>query len=386
MRRNGFVRRRLFIALIAAVALVFAPVERTAGGSREPVRARSGMVVSSHYLASQVGVEILKRGGNAVDAAIATGFALAVVHPSAGNIGGGGFMLVRKANGEVRAFDFREKAPVAAHARMFLDESGQYTRPTNHEGWLSIGVPGTVAGFSLAHEKLGKLPMRDLIAPAVELAEKGFPLSWSLADEFKYYASQFKKYPGSVRIFLKENGELYQPGEIWKQPDLARTLRRIQELGRDGFYRGETAREVATAMKENGGLITEADLAAYEAKERMPLRGTYRGYEIIGMPPPSSGGVGVLEMLNILQGYDLFKAGFGSAQHLHLLAEAMRRAFADRARYLGDTDFNPDMPVARLISKEYARELGRTIQPERASVSDPARFNDMAESQETTHY
>ena len=293
-----------------------------------PVRFKSNIPAQPRVAVAGLDLwhSFLKRGGNAVDAAIGTGFALAVVHPSAGNIGGGGFMLVRKANGEIRAFDFREKAPTAAHARMFLDENGQYTRPTNHEGWLSVGVPGTVAGFSLAHEKLGKLPMRDLIAPAVELAERGFPLSWSLADQFKHYAPQLKKDPGSVRIFLKENGELYQAGEIWKQPDLARTLRRIAEHGVDGFYKGETARLVAAAMKENGGVITEADLAAYEAKERVPLRGTYCGYEIIGMPPPTSGGVGLIEMLNVLENYDLVEAGFGSAQHLHRLAEAMQAA------------------------------------------------------------
>lgn len=378
------------------VAALLCPPLPAGGATRPPVRAKSGMVVSSHELASHVGVEILKKGGNAVDAAIATGFALAVVHPSAGNIGGGGFLMARLASGEVRAFDFREKAPAAAHARMFLDADGEFKRTLDANGEyqnansqedpLSVGVPGTVAGFFLAHDRLGKLPMKDLIAPAVELAEEGFPLSWALAAAYRNQAPKFRRFPSSAQVFLKNGTDFYEPGDLWKQPDLARTLRRIQQQGRDGFYRGETARMLAAVMKKNGGLITEADLAAYEAKERTPVRGSYRGHEIISMCPPSSGGVALIEMLNILEGFDLAVEKFGSAMHLHLLAEAMRRAFADRARWLGDPDFNPEMPVARLISNEYARELRRTISLNRASASDPVRFNDMAESEETTHY
>ncbi len=357
-----------------------------AGASTEPVRARNGMVVSSQRIASQVGVEVLKKGGTAVDAAIATGFALAVTLPSAGNIGGGGFILMRTAEGEVTAFDFREKAPAAAHERMFLDEKGEYSAPTNHVGYLSIGVPGTVAGFFLAHERFGTLPMEELLAPAIELAEKGFPVSWRLADRFERLADTFRKYPATAEAFLKEDGEPYQPGEVWKQPDLARTLRRIQKEGRAGFYQGETARLLAAAMKKHGGLITEADLAAYETKERTPVHGTYRGHDVYSMCPPSSGGVALLEMLNILEGFDLAEAGFGSALHLHLLAEAMRRAFADRARYIGDPDFNLEMPVERLISKNHARTLRRTISLNQASESSPVLFNDVFESDETTHY
>lgn len=374
-------------AVSLAVALVLAlPGPAVPGASAPPVRAKQGMVVSAHHLASQVGVEVLKKGGNAVDAAIAVGFALAVTHPAAGNIGGGGFLIYRSAKGEVRAFDFREKAPAAAHEKMFLDARGEYDRVAHHDSYLSVGVPGTVAGFFLAHEKLGSLPMKDLLAPAIQLAEEGFPLSWHLAEEFRRLAPRFRQYPASAAVFLKGENEYYEPGEIWRQKDLARTLRRIQEKGRDGFYRGETARLLAEAMKKNGGLITEADLAAYEAKERTPVRGTYRGYEVISMCPPSSGGVALLEMLNILEGFDLQAYGHGSAMHLHLMAEAMRRAFADRARYLGDPDFNPDLPLARLISKEYAAELRRSISLNQASASDPVRFNDVAESEETTHY
>lgn len=357
-----------------------------AGASSPPVRAKHGMVVSSHFLASQAGVKVLQNGGNAIDAAIATGFALAVTLPSAGNIGGGGFMIVHTKDGKVRAFDFREKAPAAAHARMYLDANGEYTAPTNHEGYLAVGVPGTVAGFFLAHEKLGRKPMRELIAPAIELAEKGFAVTWGLHDDFKFLAEEFRKYSASAQVFLKKGAEPYEPGDIWKQPDLAKSLKRIQQNGRDGFYKGETARLLAAAMKKHGGLITEQDLADYEAKERAPIHGTYRGYDIYSMCPPSSGGTAVVEMLNILEGFDLKSYGFGSAQHVHLLAEAMRRAFADRARHLGDPDFNPDMPIAKLTSKEYAAQLRRSISLNRVSASDPVQFNEAHESSETTHY
>lgn len=374
------------VALVTCAALL-APPPGTQAVAQLPVRARSGMVVSSHYLASQVGVDILKKGGNAVDAAIATGFALAVTLPGAGNIGGGGFMLVRLANGETRAFDFREQAPGAASAGMYLNAQGVYDNRANHEGWLSVGVPGTVAGFFLAHQKLGKMKMKDLLAPAIKLAKKGIPVTWTMADDFRRNTEAFRKYPSTARAFLR-NGEPYQQGELWKQPDLAKSLQRIQKKGRDGFYKGETARLLAADMKKNGGLITEADLAAYQAKERTPLRGTYRSHEIIGMPPVSSGGTALIEMLNILEGFDLAAAGFGSARHLHLLTESMRRAFADRAKYMGDPDFNADLPavVGRLTSKEHAVALRHSISETRASVSDPATFNERGESDHTTHY
>lgn len=378
---SGNVKRGLFWCGLALL-----PQLLLAGASQPPVKAKHGMVVSSERHASEVGVQILRSGGNAVDAAIATGFALAVTHPSAGNIGGGGFMIVYTAKGEITAFNFREKAPAAAHAKMYLDENGVYSDPINHDGYLSIGVPGTVAGFFLAHQKLGSKPMRELLAPAIKLAEQGFPVSWGLHEDFSDLAEEFSKYPASAHVFLKNGKEVYQPGEIWKQPDLARTLRRIQANGRDGFYKGETARLVAAAMRKHGGLITEADLANYQAQERQPIHGTYRGYDIYSMSPPSSGGTAVVEMLNILEGFDLRAAGFASAQHVHLLAEAMRRAFADRARYLGDPDFNPDMPITKLTSKEYAAQLRKSISLNQASPSDPVTFNEAYESTETTHY
>ena len=382
-------KRIIFASLSSALAalLFFSQLPNSnAGESKYPERAKHGMVVSSHYLASQVGAEMMKKGGNAIDAAIATGFALAVTHPSAGNIGGGGFMVVHLNDGRVTAFDFREKAPAAAHERMYLDANGNYIRDLNHEGYLAVGVPGTVAGFSLAHEKLGSKPMAELIAPAIQLAEKGFPLSWDLAEDFRDLAPEFKRYPASVKAFLKRDTAFYEPGEIWRQPDLAKTLRRIQKNGREGFYKGETARLLAADMRQNGGLITEDDLANYQAKERQPIHGTYRGYDVYSMCPPSSGGTAVVEMLNILEGFNLREYGHSSAQHIHLLAESMRRAFADRARYLGDPDFNPDLPITKLTSKSYAEQLRRGISLNRVSPSDPATLSEAYESTETTHY
>ncbi len=373
-------RSVVFLLLSLLVQCTFA------GGTRPTVKAKSGMVVSSQSIASQVGVDILKQGGNAVDAAVATGLALAVVHPAAGNIGGGGFMIVFMNDGTVTSFDFREKAPAAARESMYVDATGKYIKDLNHEGYLSIGVPGTVAGFDLAHRRFGKKPWKELVAPAIRLAENGFPLSWAMAEEFKSLRSDFHRYPSSRKAFFKQDTIPYEPGEVWRQPDLARTLRRIQRAGKDGFYKGETARLIAADMKRNGGLITEVDLAAYEAKERTPLRGTYRGVEVISMAPPSSGGTALIGMLNILEGFDLRSYGHNSAQYIHLLTETMRIAYADRARWLGDPDFNPDMPIARLTSKEYANEVRKRVSLNRAAKSDIAYVADAQESSETTHY
>ena len=350
------------------------------------IRARNGMVVSGHILASQIGVQILKEGGNAIDAAIATGFALAVNLPSAGNIGGGGFMIVHRPNGENTTFDFREKAPLAAHPHMFLDKSGDYDGKSNHKGYQSVGVPGTVAGFFLAHKRFGSLPIHKLIEPSIQLAQKGFTITDNLEDEFQSEAPKLKNYPGSSNSFLKSNGQPYKAGETWKQPDLAQTLLRIQKRGRDGFYKGKTAQMIAQEMREEGGLITKTDLLNYEAIERTPVKGSYRGYQIISMGPPSSGGVALIEMLNIVEGFDLLKEGHGSAQHIHLLTESMRRAFFDRAKFLGDPDFNSDMPIEMLISKSYAQKLRKEIRYTKASISDLIPLNQAYESKETTHY
>jgi gamma-glutamyltranspeptidase/glutathione hydrolase len=357
-----------------------------AQGVKPPVRAEHGMVVSSHYLASEVGVEVLKRGGNAVDAAIATGLALAVVHPSAGNIGGGGFMIVYTNKGQITAFDFREKAPLAAHENMYLDKNGKYVEDLDHEGYLAIGVPGTVAGFDLALKRFGTKPLKALIAPAIKLAEQGFSLTQAMADGFAEYKTDWKKYPSSAKVFLKRDTMAYSAGETWKQPALAKTLKRIQQKGKDGFYKGETARLIAADMKKHGGLITEEDLALYQAKERKPIHGTYRGYDVYSMCPPSSGGVTLVQMLNVLEGYDLKAMGHNSAAYIHTLAESMRRAFANRAQWLGDPEFNPDTPVDRLISKEYAATLRKSIRPDTASVSVAEKFADAYESPQTTHY
>ncbi|NJD11166.1 MAG: gamma-glutamyltransferase, partial [Gemmatimonadetes bacterium] len=350
----------------------------------DPVRAEQGVVVSAQELASRVGRDILQQGGNAIDAAIATGFALAVVYPWAGNIGGGGFMVVRLPDGRATTFDFREKAPLAARPELFLDGAGEYSSKRHHDSYLSVGVPGTVAGFALAHERYGRLSWRALVEPAVRLAAEGFALTPSLARSFERILSDMAPYPASVAAFSR-GGRPYRAGETWQQPDLARSLERIRDQGREGFYGGETARLLAAEMRRGGGLITEQDLARYQARERVPVRGSYRGWEIISMPPPSSGGVALIEALNILEGYDLKGMGAYSAPYVHHVTEAMRRAFLDRARYLADPDFAP-VPVERLTSKSYAASLRAGLDPERASASAPADATLPAESEHTTHY
>ncbi len=365
----------------AAATAGFVPGNAAAG---VPARARHGMVVSASAIASEVGAQVLRDGGNAIDAAIATGFALAVTYPTAGNIGGGGFMVIRFADGRTTSFDFREKAPLAADSLMFVDSTGEYSARIHHDSHVAVGVPGTVAGFALAHERYGSRPWRGLVEPAVALARDGFAVPPGLARSLAGVLDDMAPYPASVQQFSR-NGTPWAEGETFRQPDLARTLARIAADGRDGFYRGETARLLAAEMRRGGGLITEQDLALYEAKERLPVRGTYRGYGVIGMPPPSSGGIAVVEMLNILEGYDLRSMGHNSAPYLHHLAEAMRRAFRDRARYVADTDFI-EVPVERLTSKAYAAQLRRTIDPQRAT---PSRVDDVvvdAESEHTTHY
>ncbi len=357
----------------------FAPVV-----SQPPVRAENGMVVSTERRASQVGRAVLRAGGNAVDAAIATGFALAVTHPAAGNVGGGGFMVIRFPDGEATTIDFREKAPLSAYAEMFLDENGEYSREIHHNSHLAVGVPGTVAGFALAHRSYGKLPWEQLVRPAVDLAEEGFVLTQALARSLAALVERYQQYPATIEAFSR-NGEAYAAGETLRQPDLARTLRRIMRQGRDGFYRGETARLIAAEMRRGGGMITEEDLARYEAQERTPVRGTYRGYDIISMPPPSSGGVALVEMLNILEGYELEAMGHNSAAYIHYLTEAMRFAYRDRALFLADMDF-VDVPIERLTSKSYAAELRRQIAESVAGVSAPSDLGLPYESEETTHY
>ncbi|MCP9199937.1 gamma-glutamyltransferase [Gramella sp. GC03-9] len=371
-----------FLVFNLSHALIYAQAGRI------PVPAENGMVVSSHHLASDVGREILKQGGSAVDASVATAFALAVTLPAAGNIGGGGFLIYHGSNGETTSFNFREKAPLAATREMYLGQNGKVKDNSNHEGILSVGVPGTVAGLYKAHQKYGKLDWKDLVQPAVDLAEKGFQVSQPIAGFSNMLKRYENEYPTTAAVFLKKDGSPYKDGDLLIQKDLAETLKRIRDEGPDGFYKGKTADLIANFMKKEGGLIIKEDLLKYEAEELNPVKGNYRGYDIISMPPPSSGGVALIEMLNILEGFDLKKAGHNSAKSLHYLTEAMRRAYADRAQYLGDPDFNSGMPIDELISKQYADQLRKNIQEDRASVSDSAKFNKAHlayESPETTH-
>jgi gamma-glutamyltranspeptidase/glutathione hydrolase len=366
-----------------ALLLLALGLPQAALAASTPVRARQGMVVSQEALASRVGDQVLQGGGNAVDAAVATAFALAVTHPTAGNIGGGGFIVYRPASGEPVTYDFRETAPAAASPTMFLKD-GRYEAALHHDSHLSVGVPGTVAGLHLAWQERGSLPWKRLVQPAVELARDGFAVTEGFARSLEGILPEMRKHPASLEQFSKQGGA-YAAGDVFRQPDLARTLERIRDQGPAGFYEGATAALIEKEMQAGGGLLTLADLRDYRAKRRAPLRGVYRGREVLAMPPPSSGGTALLEMLNVLERYELAPLGFGSAAHLHLLAEAMRRAFADRARYLGDPDFAADMPIERLVSKEYAAELARSIRLDRASPSSPTTFSWPAESDETTH-
>ena len=372
----------LFVVTIVTVA-VTAP--RASGQAQETALSDGGMVSSQQWLASQVGADVLSAGGNAVDAAIATGFALAVTHPTAGNIGGGGFMVIRFPNGQSTTIDFREKAPLEAHPEMWLDENGEYSFQVHHLSHRAVGVPGTVAGFDKAHRLYGAADWTDLVAPSVELAMGGFELSDALAGSIARFASgRGAGYEASVAAFT-DNGTPYSAGDTWRQPDLGSTLERIRDARSDGFYRGRTAQLIAAEMRRGGGLITEEDLDRYEARERSPVMGTYRGYDVISMPPPSSGGVAIMTALNILEEYDLAAMGHNSAPYLHHVAEAMRRAFRDRATYLADADF-ADVPIHRLTSKAHAAWLRRDLDPDRASISHPSDVAQPYESPETTHY
>lgn len=374
-----------FLTALASVVLLTLPGRPIAAQDNGTARSSGGMVSSQQWVASEVGADVLARGGNAVDAAIATGFALAVTHPTAGNIGGGGFMVIRFPNGQTTAIDFREKAPLAAHPEMWLDENGEYSSEMHHNSHLAVGVPGTVAGFDKAHRLYGSADWEDLVEPSVQLAGDGFELSEALSGSInRFAAGRGSRYEASVAAFSK-NGDPYAEGETWRQPDLARALERIRDERRDGFYKGETARLLAEEMRRGGGIITEEDLERYEARERAPVHGTYRGYDIISMPPPSSGGVAIISMLNILEAYDLASMGHNSARYVHHVSEAMRRAFRDRAQYVADPDF-ADVPVQKLTSKDYAEWLRRDLDPERASISHPSDVKQGYESPETTHY
>ena len=365
----------------------------TGAASRPPVRGKHGMVSSVSEIASQVGVDILRRGGNAVDAAVAVGLALAVVWPSAGNLGGGGFMVIRLSNGKATAIDYREMGPAAAHRNVYLDEQGNYIKESSTYGHKAAGVPGTVAGLAYALEKYGTMKWADVAEPARKLAADGFPVWHQLERSLKGSSEQLSRYPETKRIFLR-NGKPYETGEIFKQPELAAVFERMIKEGPRDFYEGKTAQLIEESMKSaangkshTGDWMTVQDLKNYKVVEREPLRTKYRGHEIITMPPPSSGGVAIIEMLNILERYDLKSLGPGSSQIIHVMVEAMRRAFADRAQYLGDSDF-VKVPVTGLTSKKYADKLAASIDLGRASTSQEIKHGDPMpyESEQTTHF
>jgi len=390
--KHALLTLALLLSFINAPVVLLSPQVRTVAvaASRDPIRARHGIVASTNEVASRVGVDIMKRGGNAVDAAIAVAFALTVTHPAAGNLGGGGFMMIRLKNGRTTAIDYREMAPAAATRNIYLDKNGQLIEGEGGSlvGYRAAGVPGTVRGMELALKKYGsgKLSWSQLIEPARQLAANGFEVTYSLARSLEGNKDYLSQYPETKRIYLN-NGSFYNEGDRFRQPDLAATFARLQRFGPDEFYRGQTAQLIVADMKRHNGLMTINDLRGYLAKEREPLRGTYRGYEVLSMPPPSSGGAVLIEMLNILEGYDLNKMDWASSDRYHLTTEAMRRAFADRAEYMGDADF-VKVPIAGLTDKAYAEKLRSTISLNRASTSAEVSAGRPVgyESEETTHF
>lgn len=350
------------------------------------VVAPNGMVVSSNAVASHVGVDILKKGGNAIDAAIATAFALAVTHPTAGNIGGGGFLVFMPDSGDVTTIDFREKAPLSATPTMFLDDKGKLPKNNNHEGLKTVGVPGTVAGLYLAHQKYGKLLWADLVQPAVDLAKNGFIMPKGLFNEATKLLVAEDSNQFIQNYFKNSESKITPVGKIWKQAALAKTLEAIRDNGKDGFYKGEIAQEIADFMQKNGGIITSKDLENYTAIERKPIKGKYKEFDIYSMPPPSSGGVALVEMMNMMELVNLDSIPFNSSEYLHLLAEVMRRAYADRAEYLGDPDFNLEMPLDKLTSKEFAKIRFGNLDKNKASISDSSAFGHPYDGNNTTHF
>ena len=378
----------LFLAAAASLvraqeAPIYSDMDRV-----HPVHAERGMVGSQEAIATNIGLDILRQGGNAVDAAVAVGFALAVTLPQAGNLGGGGFMLVHMAKtGETVAIDYREKAPLAATRDMFLDAEGNADPDLSRWSGLSVGVPGTVAGLTLALERYGTMNLGEVIAPAIALAEKGIEITPDLSDALHGSRDALGQYFTSADIFMRPDGSDFQAGDRLVQTDLAHSLKLIAEQGADAFYRGEIGKLIAAEMHRSGGLITEEDLAKYEAIEHVPVKGTYRGYDVISMPSPSSGGTHVIEILNILEEYPIAELGFGTAQTMHLMAEAMKRAYSDRSEYMGDSTFTP-VPISGLISKDYAAALRAGIDQGHATPSATIKPGDPYpyESDQTTHF
>jgi gamma-glutamyltranspeptidase/glutathione hydrolase len=379
-------RRSLARAILLVAVFGLVPDPRSVAASRAPVRARHALVGSTSAIASQAGVDILKQGGNAIDAAVAVGFALAVVHPEAGNLGGGGLMVIRFGDGRATTVDYRETAPAAATRDMFLDAQGNPVPERSLVGPLAAGVPGSVGGLCYAQRKYGKLRLADVVAPAIRLATEGFAVSAALERSLGSGQKLLARFPESTRVFTK-NGQPYVEGDRLAQPDLARTLRLIAERGADGFYRGPVADLIEAEMGRSGGLIRKSDLAAYAPVEREPVRGSYRGHDIISMPPVSSGGIALIEALNILEGFPLKEYGHNSSKSIHLVAEATRRVYADRSEWLGDPAFFK-VPTQGLISKRYAETFRQVIDPDKATPSSAVKPGHPAgfESEQTTHY
>jgi len=394
MRRAGPFRP-LILAIAMALPLLSSPTLHADEPSifsqmatAQPVWAKHGMVASQEMLASRTGVEILKQGGNAVDAAVAVAFSLAVTLPRAGNIGGGGFMLVHLAKeNKTIAIDYREMAPSKAKKDIFLDENGDAVAKLSREHGLAVGVPGTVMGMSLALEKYGTMTMAQVTVPAIKMAQEGISVSPDLAVSLAGLKRRMSQWPSTAAIFYKADGSDYQVNDMLKQPELAHSLQLIAEKGTKGFYEGETAEKLVKAVQEAGGIMTLEDLKHYKAVEREPVRGQYRGYEVVSMPPPSSGGVHIIEMLNVLQQFPIDEFGHNTAQTIHVMAEAMKHAYADRSEYLGDPDFYT-VPVKQLTDKDYAQKIASQIALNKTTPSSEIKPGNLApyESDQTTHF
>ncbi|WHS92084.1 gamma-glutamyltransferase (plasmid) [Sinorhizobium kummerowiae] len=375
--------KSLSITLIVALS-TFAPRQGLAA-SPEPVKAEHGMVVTAQHLASDIGVEVLKKGGNAIDAAVAVGYALAVVYPTAGNIGGGGFMTIRFKDGKTTFLDFRERAPLAATKTMYLDDKGDLVEGLSTEGYLAVGVPGPVMGFEFALSRYGTKPLKELIDPAIELAREGFVLQHGDIESFDGETERLARDPAAAAIFLKPDGKPFAAGDRLVQTDLAASLSSIAEKGTDAFYKGAIADAIVKASADKGGILAKEDFERYQVRELEPVKCNYRGYDIVSSPPPSSGGLIICEILNILEGYPLSYLGYGSAETVHAMIEAMRHAYVDRNTALGDPAF-VENPVAKLVDKSYAKEIRAKIDPFKAGVSQELMPAGFTESKETTHY
>jgi gamma-glutamyltranspeptidase/glutathione hydrolase len=375
------------VCVFAMLVSLAAPFTAGQAASARPDKSGAGMVMSTQKIASEIGMAVLKNGGNAFDAAVAVGYALAVVHPVAGNLGGGGFAVIHTAAGEDVTLDFREVAPGKATRDMYLDKAGDVIPKASVEGYLAAGVPGTVAGLSALLNKYGTKSLAELMRPAIRYAENGFTITARQAETFKEYAPRLGKFVSTKKYFLKADGSTYKEGEVLVQKDLAKTLRLIAQEGPDAFYKGAIAELIARDVAANGGIMTKEDLAKYRPVWRVPVKGTYRGYEIVSMGPPSSGGTHIIQILNVLEGYDLKAMGFGSSQAVHVMAEAMRYAYADRSEFMGDPDF-VSVPVKGLTSKEYAAGIRGKIDPARATPSSEVRPGapTLHEGTNTTHY